>query len=82
MRSLPAPRVSTNRPTLSPCTVKSEMGRRSRKPPPGTATMTNCPGAAFAATRGATTSSAEKAPKRLTPATRQWDVSAHCSPCV
>ena len=57
----------------SPCTAKSESGRRSRNPPPGTATMTNCPGAARRATRGAMSSTAANAPKWRTPATRQWD---------
>ena len=62
----------------SPCAANSEMGRRSRNPPPGTVTMTNWPGAARSATRGAMSSTAAKAPKCRTPATRQWDVSAHC----
>ena len=57
----------------SPCAENRESGRRRKYPPPGTVTMTNCPGAARRATRGAMSSIAAKAPKWRTPATRQWD---------
>src|SRR5665648_1116877 len=80
--SLPAPRASTSNPARSPCTPNNESGRRSKKPPPGTVTMTNWPGDALAVTPGATSSSAVNAPKRRTAETRQWEVSAHCPLCA
>ena len=66
-----------NRPTRSACTVYRDSGRRSSTPPPGTLTMTNCPGEALAATCGALSSTAAKLPKRRTAETLQCEVSAH-----
>ena len=61
------------------CAAKSEMGRRSTCPPPGTVTMTNCPGAARRVyALGDELDRREGAELPHAGDLEQWDVSAHC----